>query len=53
MPETPLISFRIEKTKRDKFQKLYPYCLSQFLRKAIILAIRDRELFQKIYFSEV
>ena len=53
MADTPLLSFRIDKSIRDKFQKLYPYCLSQFLRKAITLAIRDKELFNKIYFTEV
>lgn len=53
MADTPLISFRINKSDRDKFQKLYPYCLSTFLRKCILIAIKNKQLFQQIYFSEV
>ena len=52
MSDTPLISFRLDKDKRDMFQKLYPFCLSRFLRKCIIAAIKNRQLFNDIYFSE-
>lgn len=52
MADTPLISFRLDKNIRDNFQRLYPFCLSRFLRKCILAAIKNRELFNQIYFSE-
>lgn len=47
------ISFRLPEDLRDKFQRLYPGCLSLFLRRAIELAIKDKSLFDKIFFTNL
>lgn len=50
---TPTISFRCDKTTRDTFQRLYPYCLTRFIKKCILLAVKNKEFFQKVYFEEI
>lgn len=49
MSDTPLVSFRLDKVTRDTFQKLYPYCLTRFIKKCILLAIKNKDFFIKIY----
>lgn len=44
-------SFRINKKDKDTFQRLYPYCLSRFIKLCISIAVRDPEFFKKIYFN--
>lgn len=44
-------SFRINKQDKNTFQKLYPYCLSRFIKLCISKAVRDPEFFNKIYFN--
>lgn len=46
------ISCLIDKELLDKFQKLYPYMLSQFVRKAIKKACTNKTLFTQITFGE-
>lgn len=46
-------SFRINKQEKNNFQKLYPYCLSRFLKLCIKKAVNDKKFFNEIYFSEV
>lgn len=45
------MSIRIDKDDNNMFQKLYPYCMSQFIKKAIKLAIADKKFFDKVYFG--
>lgn len=45
------MSLRIDMNDNKMFQKLYPYCLSQFVRKAVKLAISDKKFFDKVFFS--
>lgn len=46
-------SMRIDTADRNKFQELYPYCLSRFIKICIKKAVKDKKFFQNIYFSEV
>lgn len=43
-------SFRISKKDRDEFQRLYPYCLSRFIKLCINKAVTDKQFFNEIYF---
>lgn len=44
------MSLRIDMNDNKMFQQLYPYCLSQFVRKAVKLAIADKKFFDKVFF---
>lgn len=44
-------SFRINKQDRDDFQRLYPYCLSRFIKLCINKAVKDKQFFNDIYFD--
>lgn len=44
-------SFRILKKDRDEFQRLYPYCLSRFVKLCIKKAVSDKQFFNEIYFD--
>lgn len=46
-------SFRISIEDKNNFQKLYPYCLSRFVKLCIKKAVSDKQFFNKIYFGEV
>lgn len=35
----------------ETFQKMYPQCMSRFIRNAIALAIRNKDIFTDIFFS--
>ena len=37
----------------DKFQRLYSYCLTKFICRAISLAVKDKAFFNTVFFSEV
>lgn len=43
-------SFRINKKDKDTFQRLYPYCLSRFVKLCISRAVSDPMFFKQIYF---
>lgn len=47
------ISFRCPESVRDDFQKKYPYCLSRFILKCLIFAIKDKQFFDSVYFSDI
>lgn len=47
------ISFRLPEDLRKRFQRLYPECMSLYLRRAIEYAIKDKSLFDKIFFSNL
>lgn len=44
-------SFRILKSDRDDFQRLYPYCLSRFIKLCIKRAVSDKQFFNEIFFN--
>lgn len=46
-------SFRISTQDKNNFQKLYPYCLSRFIKRCISKAVNDKNFFNQIYFNEV
>lgn len=46
-------SFRISKQDKLTFQKAYPYCMSRFIKKAIKLAIQDKNFFDTVYFGGI
>lgn len=46
-------SFRISTDDKNNFQKLYPYCLSRFIKLCVKRAVTDPKFFQNIYFNEV
>lgn len=45
------ISFRLDTNLNNNFQKLYPWCLSRFLKNCVIRAVNSKEFFQEIYFN--
>lgn len=51
--DTSPVSFRCDSDLNNLFQKKYPYCLSQFLKRAMKLALNDKKFFDKVFFSEV
>lgn len=46
-------SFRISTEDKNVFQRLYPYCMSRFIKLCIKKAIQDKSFFNSIFFSEV
>lgn len=50
--ESTPFSFRINKKDKDTFQRLYPYCLSRFVKLCISRAVADPKFFKEIYFSK-
>lgn len=46
-------SFRISTEDKNLFQRLYPYCLSRFIKLCIKKAVQDKQFFNDIFFSEV
>lgn len=46
-------SLRVSTEDKNSFQRLYPYCLSRFLKLCIKKAVANPQFFKDIYFSEV
>lgn len=46
-------SFYAESSDLDKFQELFPNCFTLFMQRVLKAVLRDRELFNKIFWSEV
>lgn len=44
-------SMRIEVKDRNNFQRLYPYCLSRFIKLCIKNAIKNPSFFNDVYFN--
>lgn len=44
-------SFRISKNDKELFQRLYPYCMSRFIKRCIHLACKDKNFFNEVYFQ--
>lgn len=42
-----------DKDLLDLFQRLYPSTLTRFIQQALKLACKDKELFMKIFFSNL
>ena len=49
--KTSPYSMRIDKNDRDVFQRLYPYCLSRFIKLCIKKAIKNPSFFNDVYFN--
>lgn len=49
--EKKQVSFYCPKDSIERFQKLYPHCLTLFLSRSVQLALSDRALFEKIFFN--
>lgn len=45
-------SMRISTEHRNLFQRLYPYCLSRFIKLCIKRAIEDPSFFNDVYFNK-
>ena len=37
----------------NRFKSLYPQCLTLFIRRAISACVKDRQLFERIFFHGV
>ena len=37
----------------ERFQQLYPYCLTTFIKGCIIKAINNKQFFNSVFFGEV
>lgn len=37
----------------EKFQKLYPYCLTIFVKRCIIKSLSNKDFFNFVFFDEV
>lgn len=44
------LSIRIEEVDYHYFNRLYPNCLTRFVRNAIKYSIKHKNLFEKIFF---
>lgn len=44
-------SMRIDTEARNTFQRLYPYCLSRFIKLCIFRAIKNPSFFNEVYFN--
>lgn len=46
------VTFYCDKSIIDRFQSLYPSCLTLFLSRVLEAVLTDRQLFNKIFFKE-
>lgn len=46
------INTSVNKSDYELFQKMYPNCLSRFIRSVIRLALADREFFLSVFFNQ-
>lgn len=37
----------------EKFQQLYPYCLTNFIKRCIIKSLNNKQFFNSVFFDEV
>lgn len=44
-------SFRISTKDKKLFQRLYPYCMSRFIKRCINRACKDKNFFNEVYFN--
>lgn len=44
------ISVRLPQSLRDSFQRLYPDCMSLYIRRSLEKAVKDKNVFDKIFF---
>lgn len=44
-------SFRISTKDKNLFQRLYPYCMSRFIKLCINRACKDKNFFNEVYFN--
>ena len=55
MPNSPYkttITLQLDRTEKDKFEKLYPGLIKIYLQRAIHIANNDKSLFEHIFFLE-
>lgn len=46
-----IVHLQLDISDRDMFQRLYPSCMTQFMRRAIARACVDKEFFDKVFFE--
>lgn len=47
------INVSVNKDLYDKFQRLYPYTLSNYIRKCLLIACTNKHLFESILFGDL
>lgn len=43
---------RVNKERKNLFKKMYPYTLTDYVRRAINAAIQNKEIFKMIYLGD-
>lgn len=46
-----ILNLRVNEHEYDLFMRKYPKCISRFIRNAMSIALKDRDFFEKVYFS--
>lgn len=46
------VAFTAETVDVNNFKRMFPCCLTHFIRRAIKLALQDRSFFEKVFWSE-
>lgn len=52
-PNKTVYHLVLPREEKEKFERLYPRLISYFLNRCIHLANNNKDLFEKIFFSEV
>lgn len=47
------INVCVNKDLYEKYQRLYPYTLSNYIRKCLLVACTNKQLFESILFGDV
>lgn len=47
------VSFYISEELRNRYQELYPRTLTLLLQRFIKLVVKDRQLFERVFFEEI
>lgn len=46
-----VVHIYIDSDLRDKFQRLYPYCMTPFLIRAVFKAVNDKSFFEEVFYQ--
>lgn len=47
------IHIYVDERIRDDFERNYPHCRSRFVENAMKLALKDKDIFDKIFFCDI
>lgn len=53
MSKNKQMTVYVDESILKRYQEMYPYTLTPLIRKFLSMVIKDKNLFQKIFFSEV